>query len=129
MAVSFVEKLGRIVKPLGKVCVATPNANEVIKPLEEGKDYSWQILDALLSEGFRQRKAYSLVPNHHALSVHRKKQLVAKIPGTSKLRDIIPNNLWEFTYGSGIRKVSPSDFCFVEGYKENAVDFLVFCRK
>lgn len=129
LASPFIDRLSEIIKPSGVVCVATPNAKEVIKPLTDGNDYVWEALDALLCGGFAQREPYSLIPNKHALSIHRRKQFVAKIPGTGKIRDIVSSNLWEFVYGSGLQKVRPSDFHFIEGYNEDAIDFLVLCRK
>jgi len=40
----FIEQLNQIIKSSGIVCVVTPNANEVIKPLTEGRKYEpgWQ---------------------------------------------------------------------------------------
>lgn len=128
MVSAFVGNLKEILKPGGILSVATPNAYEVVKPVDQSHDYTGNDLDEFLSKEFSIREAYSLIPNSHALSVHRKKQFMAKIPGTAEVRKHVSGDLWEFLYGSGFRKVTTNDFTYKEGYDEKAIDFLVFCQ-
>ena len=126
---NFVAELDRITKTNGTISIATPNVNEIIKPEKYGKDYSEKELDKLLANTFDVRYPYSLKANNHALSVHRRKQLIAKIPVTGYLKNLVSPTKWEHLYGSGSRHVDPSDFQFEKGYKDSAIDFLVLCNK
>ncbi len=123
-----VGEIWRVLTSDGKMSLATPNPDNLIKPRPGEFYYSPKRLLTTLGEFFSRVDFYSIIPNEFAAKVHKRKQFLAKLPLTGKVRDLIPEQ-WEVLYGSGRRKVLPSDLFITPGVEPKAIDFLLIASK
>lgn len=121
--------LKRALCPEGALVVATPNVENLVasNPLDN-KVYSYEELEFLLGAYFDNVTILSLVPNDHASSVHKRKKLLASLPGARVIREHMPKKLQEVVLGSGERRVRTKDFVYIEGYDSRAIDFLALAK-
>lgn len=123
-----IKEIRRVLAPGGHVSIATPNPEDLIKPRKGEIYYTPRQLVRQLGRKLREIKIYSLLPNDFALTAHRRKQQLARLPLTGRLRDLLPEQ-WEWLYGCGKRKVTIDDLFFIPGVDTCAIDFLLIASR